>query len=538
MDLAAGYANGYRHRMRHRVFHGPVFRTLAAAGPATVEAIAVRGERIVATGTLQRLRRDAPPDARFIDLGAGLAVPGFNDDHLHACVMGVFRDHAQLDGLDARQIVDLLRQRHGTTDELILGFGWDYQNVPHPHRRLLDTAFPTTPVMLSQFGGHGLWCNSAALTLLRIDRSTPDPPHGRIERDADGQPSGILVEMMEHRILEHEMRRRLISPADPVRALQSTTRALAAVGVTSAQDNTWVARPVRVMRALYRRGALDVRYRSWRHGRMRLSAGMMRLAGTVPDWIERGPWKYFQDGTFSSRSAWLLEPYADDPENVGKGRSVEATERIVGQLTRQGAQGAFHSIGDRSTRTLIDAIERVAKRQPRVRRLRMRVEHGQIIAPVDIPRLAELGMVVSAQPHAAAFPDKDDRIIGRERRLRSYPYRSLLDAGVPLAFGSDYPGEATFAPLYGMHLAVNREGPEAITAEEALRAYTLGSAYAEGSEADKGSLAVGKLADFAVLDRDVVAVKPTELREINVLRTVVGGRTSYDAAAPDGYIAR
>lgn len=519
--------------MRYQVFHGPQFRTLASAGPATVEAIAVRGERIVALGTLQQLRRDAPADAQFVDLGPGFAVPGFNDDHLHAFVMGVFRDHVQLDGLDAQQIVALLRQRHGSDAELILGFGWDYQTVPHPHRSILDAAFPTTPVVLAQFGGHGLWCNSAALAFLRIDRSTPDPRHGRVERDASGDPTGILVEMMDHKMLAREMRRRIFSPDDPVRALGLATRALAAEGITSAQDNTWFARPLRAMKALHRSGALDVRYSYWRRGQMRLSAALMRFAGTVPDWIERGPWKYFQDGTFSSRSAWLLEPYTDDPGNVGKGRSVEATERIIAWLARRGAQGAFHSIGDRSTRTLIDAVERVSRRRPQVRKLRMRVEHGQIIAPADIPRLAELGMVVSAQPHAAAFPDKDDQIIGRDRRLRSYPYRSLLDAGVPLAFGSDIPGEATFAPLYGMHLAVNREGPEAITAQEALRAYTLGSAYAEGSEADKGSLEVGKLADLTVLDRDIVTVPPSQLQETVVLRTVVGGRTSYDATAPD-----
>ncbi|WP_455381748.1 amidohydrolase, partial [Salinispira pacifica] len=245
-------------------------------------------------------------------------------------------------------------------------------------------------------------------------------------------------------------------------------------------------------------------------------------------WVRRGPWKYFLDGSFSTRTAWLWEPYEGEPDNFGHGVTAADAVAILRRLARGRTQGAFHAIGDRSISEFLDAMEAVAAELPDVRSLRMRIEHGQLIRREDIPRLAELGVLVSAQPSALGTPDKDVSLLGRERAERAYPYRSLLDAGVQLSFGSDIPGEATCDPILALHRVVNRDGPERITVEEALRTYTMGSAYAEFQENVKGSLEPGKLADFVVLSQDPTGVDATRIGETKVLQTITGGRIVYD----------
>ena len=246
-----------------------------------------------------------------------------------------------------------------------------------------------------------------------------------------------------------------------------------------------------------------------------------------PDWYMRGPRKQFIDGAFSSRTAWLSEPYADDPDSFGTGKSSEAIERWVRKATRQRRQIACHSIGDAATTAYCDAVERLSHRSKygeNIIRLRHRIEHGQLIAQSDIERIVRLGMVVSAQPHAAADPEKDERLLGPCRARRAYAYRDLLDAGVSLAFGSDYPGEYTFSPLYGIHLAVNREGGQAITAHEAVSCYTAGSAKAEFAENRKGQISAGFLADMVMLSADPTAIDPRTIKDIQVDATIVDGR--------------
>ena len=197
---------------------------------------------------------------------------------------------------------------------------------------------------------------------------------------------------------------------------------------------------------------------------------------------------------------------------------------------RRGRQVAAHAIGDAAVTAYVDGYERALRKIGSSQdELRFRIEHGQLIRQDDLPRIKALGMVVSAQPNAAADPEKDLALIGAERLLHAYPYRSILDAGIPLAFGSDYPGEATYDPMFGIHLAVNRDGPERISVDEAIAAYTTGSAYAEFAEDRKGRLSPGYLADMAILSADPASVPPERIREIGVEATIIGGRTVWSS---------
>jgi len=232
-------------------------------------------------------------------------------------------------------------------------------------------------------------------------------------------------------------------------------------------------------------------------------------------------------GTFSPHTAWLLEPYAGEPSNFGTPNGSPADlARIVRQAVRARRQAAFHAIGDRMTRALLDAVQEAGG--PAVRELRLRLEHAQLIDPQDIPRLKELGVLVAAQPTALGAPEKDQAILGRARAERAYPFRSLLEAGVRLSFGSDFPGEIEYRPLEAIPRAVNRPGPERITAEQALACYTRESAYAEFMEEEKGTIAPGKLADLVVLSGDPSEVPPERLRDLEVELTIVEGKIVHE----------
>jgi predicted amidohydrolase YtcJ len=301
------------------------------------------------------------------------------------------------------------------------------------------------------------------------------------------------------------------------------------------QDNTWYHAPLWSLASYHRSGRLSARFTAWSLGRrawttpaMRATFALGRLAGGFSrDWIRPGPVKYFLDGAFSTKTACLCEPYSDG-EGGGLCSDVEAPIAELDYLARAGLQGAFHIIGDKGIAIFLDAVEAVRKRHPDLPRLRIRIEHAQLIRAEDIPRIRDLGILIAAQPSALGSPGKDEKLLGRDRALRAYPYRSLLDAGVRLSFGSDIPGESTCDPLLSIHMAVNRAGSEAISAEEAIRCYTVGSAYAEFMEEKKGALSKGMLADFVVLSADPTAVDPATIKDIRVDETWVGARKVFD----------
>jgi predicted amidohydrolase YtcJ len=502
-------------------------------------ALVVRGDEIEYVGSDGEAIARSGEGAELRDLGGRAVVPGFNDNHVHAVHMG---DHAlapDLGGLSAQEIVGLLRERFPdpAPGEAIRAFNWDYPACPDPRKELLDAAFPRNPVVLNQYGGHGQWLNGAALRAIGVDRGRGfgrgprgDPRRGTVLRDADGEPTGVVRDLGDTRLSRMRNRAIYYDDRQRERRMDIALEAFAALGVTSVQDNAWFYPELLGLRRRYARGGLTARFSCWPRGsRPRARAAMdaaFALGVGVPDWIRPGPVKYFLDGTFSTRNACLSEPFAGaEAEPLCPEPAAPLAE--LSFLARRGRQGAFHAIGDRGIEIFLDAYELVLARRPGLRELRVRIEHAQLIRPADIERITRLDVLVAAQPSALGTPGKDEALLGRERALRAYPYRSLIDAGARLSFGSDIPGEDRCDPLRSISMAANREGPERISVEEALRCYTEGSAYAEFAEGRKGVLAPGMLADFAVLSRDIAAIPAAEVAGVVVEETVVGGRTVY-----------
>ncbi|HUZ18006.1 MAG TPA: amidohydrolase [Spirochaetia bacterium] len=501
------------------------------------EALVVDGGRILFVGTEREAVERAGSGCELIDLGGRTIVPGFNDNHVHAIILGDQNGQVRLTGLSAEEIVDALRGRFGDIrpGKVIIAYDWDYPACPNPTKELLDRAFPDNPVVLAQFGGHGLWMNSLAQRKTGIEKGKPDPPgNGVVLRDESGDPTGVVREMSNSSFFARHFFRMFFVKSLREPRVRNALDHFRRLGITSLQDNTWFFPVARTLAKLRRRGELTARFSCWSHGAMAWTVPLMRLASYDDVWVRRGPYKFFLDGSFSTRTAWLSQEYADDPGNFGRGMAAAEVTPILRRLAAHRRQGAFHAIGDRTVSTFLDAVELLYKELPESRELRFRLEHAQLIRPEDIPRLQSLGVLVSAQPSALTTPEKDARLLGQERAEAAYPHRSLLDAGVHLSFGSDIPGEPTCDPIRAIHLVANRAGGERITAEEALRCYTVGSAYAEFQEGVKGCLAPGMLADFAVLSQDLAAVPRERIGETVVETTVVDGKVVYDRRAEVG----
>ncbi len=515
--------------MGQTLLHGGKIITVDPHTPEA-EAVIVQGERILFVGSDREAAQGASREALRVDLAGRAVVPGFNDNHIHSAIMADNMRQPNLQGLDAEGIIETVRShfRDAPSGQTLVATGWDYPACPDPHREILDRAFPDNPVVLIQISGHGAWVNSRMLRDLGIDGSTPDPPGGAILRDASGEPTGILRDtavqpLHQKRILRLHLNRRLLKGR-----IESALEEFKRVGLTSVQDNSWYPTTVGVLNGLKRQGRLTTRFTCFAFGMIPWMARLIQLWPYDRRWVRRGPWKFFLDGTFSTHSAWLLEPYADEPQNLGESGS---SGQIIRSRLRRGVsrchQSAFHAIGDRTIHEFLNVVEQMQRRRPWLAGSRLRLEHAQLIARRDIPRLRELGVVISAQPHALGAPAKDQALLGKTRAESAYPHRWLLEEGVPLSFGSDMPGEPTFAPLLGIHYVVNRSGPHRLTPMEALRAYTLGSAYAEFMEEQKGSIAPGKLADLVVLGEDLRSAAPERIRDIPVVMTVTGGKVVY-----------
>ena len=500
------------------------------------EALVVEGGKILFAGSSREALAQSIGHTEMIDAGGRTIVPGFNDNHVHSIILGDHADVPSLAGLNAAQIVKAVREHYSEASpgELIIAYGWDYPDCPDPDRAILDAAFPDNPVVLPQYGGHGQWLNSRALEVIGITRDTPDPPRVVIDRDSSGEPTGVVREMTGNPLVIGHFFAMHASRSMRERRLRIALDDFRRLGITSVQDNSWYVPTVFSLTRLRDAGELTARYSCWSHGTMPDTIPLMSLPVYDGEWVKRGPWKYFLDGTFTTHTAWLEEPYQGESDNRGNGMQKSDVASILTRLATGGTQGAFHAIGDRAIREFLDALEEIAAASPRVTHMRLRIEHGQLIRGEDIPRLRDLGVLISAQPSALGTPEKDVALLGRDRAERAYPYRSLLDAGVPLSFGSDIPGESSCDPMLGIHRVVNRSGPERITAEEALRCYTMGSAYAEFQEEVKGSLEAGKFADFVMLSQDPTEVSSESIKDTRVLLTVVGGKIVYEAGVAAG----
>jgi predicted amidohydrolase YtcJ len=538
------------------VLTGGHVHTVDPARPRA-EAVAVSGERIVAVGSAAEVAVQIGPRTRVVDLAGRLLVPGFQDAHIHPIFAGVDRLQCDLRGARGRDGVLATIRRfvaEHPDDEWIIGSGWsmaDFENGT-PRREDLDAIVPDRPALFPNRDGHSTWVNTKALELAGIDRDTADPDDGRIERDPDGTPTGTLHEGAVRAV------DRLMPPltaevmADGLRLAQAI---LHSQGITAWQDA--IVRPVD--QAVYR-GAAES---GWLTGRVEGALWWDRERGDeqVDELIERSRTgsvgrlrvnsvKLMQDGVLETYTGALIDPYlgADGRPTDNRGISFIDPERLPGwvaQLDAAGLQPHFHAIGDRAVRECLDAVAAARAANGRTD-TRPHIAHIQVIHPDDIPRFAALDVVANAQPYWACHEAQMDTLtipfLGPERTTWQYPFRSLLAAGARLAMGSDW-SVSTSNPLLEMEVAVTRVADEsrglrepflpgqALTLAEAVRAFTLGSAYVNHLDADTGSIETGKLADLAVIDRDLFAADAGPIGEGRVLATFVGGVPVFEDPA-------
>jgi hypothetical protein len=503
--------------------------TLDDARPSA-GALVVGGDRIAYVGEPAGALAYRTPETQVIDLGGMTAIPGFNDNHLHAVATGDYFSKPNLQGLDCDEIIEKLLASAPLpeTTEPIYAFGWDYPDCPDPHRRLLDRHFPQRPVALFQYSGHAVWVNTAFLKKLKVTDRSPDPPGGKIERDAQGRATGILQDKAAFPVHFKRFLRMNLKAALRTELVDRALALFRENGITSIQDNTWFPMTVTHYKRLKRRGKLTARVSCWSYGELGWARYWLEHKRFDPLQVRRGPRKFFIDGTFSTRTALLTAPYRGESENFGlPSISSQRLVREIRKAIRQGRQLALHAIGDGAIGWFLDSLENVKANKQRVRELRFRLEHAQLIAPQDFERLADWGILLAVQPSAMIDFEKDRRLLGEERARRAYPLDAILKAGIPLSFGSDVPGESRFRPLELIHLAVNRQAGESIPPLAALRAYTRGSAFAEFMESEKGRLMPGQLADITVLSEDPTRCAAHRIRDIRTAMTLTGGRIVF-----------
>ncbi|RPI51640.1 MAG: amidohydrolase, partial [Chloroflexi bacterium] len=504
-------------------------------------AISVSSGRIVAVGDDAEMKALLGPEGQAVDLGGRTAVPAFADSHIHVMSWSLRLRQIDLAGVPAldKALARVAARAEATpTGQWLTGRGWDHSlwsGGGFPTRHDLDGVAPDHPVWLRRKCGHAGWANSRALALAGITAGTPDPAGGAIERAADGEPTGILKEtamsLVSDLIQEPTM-------AEATEAIQAATAAAHRHGLVSVHTMEGPD-ALRAFQQLHAGGELDIRVLIQIPEENLEAAVCLGLrSGLGDDRLRIGGVKIFADGALGARTAAMLAPYEGEPDNLGIAiAGAEALTGMVRQAGRAGLAAFVHAIGDRANRDVLDAVE-ASRRAGEGLHLRHRIEHVQILHPDDVPRLARLGVVASMQPlHATQDMLLADALWGR-RCAGAYAWRSLLDSGAVLAFGSDAPVE-DLSVLSGIHAAVTPQRPdgspgpegwipqERLSAAEALRAYTVGAAYAGGEEAIKGTLSPGKLADVAVLSRDILTIAPAEILDTEVVATLLDGKFVY-----------
>jgi predicted amidohydrolase YtcJ len=516
------------------------------------EAIAVRGDRIQAVGKNGDIEKLKGPQTQVIDLGGHFVMPGFNDAHLHLADAGLQKLNVDLTGVrtldEFRQRV-LAKMETAKPGEWILGGGWDetmWAVKALPSRWDLDEVSGGHPVILDRVDGHLAVANTRALRLASITIANRDPQGGQIDRDANGQPTGILRDTAQGAVRTvipqptHEARRHGIEVA---------LADLAEQGVTSAQDYSPDWQNFQIYEELEKDGKLTARISEWLPFDDSIEE-LQKKRDSHPQsdlMLHTGMLKGFMDGSLGGHTAALLEPYADDPNNSGLPRYETAKlNDMARERVLAGFQLGFHAIGDKGVQMALDAFaeaEKVAREQKAKAAnggddYRPRIEHAQVTTPAQIVRFKELKVIASMQPSHVLTDMRwaQDRL-GPKRAATSYAWAAFWNKGVPLAFGTDYPVEPV-TPFRGLYAAVTRKSEDGkqqyfpeqkLTMDQAIAAYTTGSAFAEFEEKEKGKLEPGMLADFIVLDRDVTASSTEKVLATKVLRTVVGGKTVYEA---------
>jgi predicted amidohydrolase YtcJ len=521
-----------------------IVRTMDRFHPRA-EAIAILGNRIAGVGGNEELAATAGPETRVINARGRLVLPGFNDAHVHF-LSGGFQ-LSQVDLRDADTPAEFTRRigRFASTvtpSHWITGGHWDHESwpgTPLPTRQMIDAATTNVPVFVSRLDGHMAVANSLALKLAGITRETKNPDGGLIVRDASGEPTGVLKDAamsLVYRVIPSSTFEQKLAAA------RAATDHAASLGVASVQDMSAGA-DVGVYQELLRRGQLKTRIYgfsplpTWE--RM-ARAGVRSAFGS--EMLRVGGLKGFSDGSLGSTTALFFEPYNDAPNTSGLPADEMFPEgamlKGVKEADAAGLQVVVHAIGDKANETMLSIFEQVTESNgPRDRRFR--IEHAQHLRLEDIARFGRTGVIASMQPYHAADDGRwAEKRIGAERCKGTYAFRTLLDSGAKLAFGSDWT-VAPLDPLQGILAAVTRQTldgkhpqgwiPEQkITVEEAARAYTVGSAYAEFQETAKGTITAGKLADLVVLSRDIFTIDPKEIGGVHAEITIVDGRVVYE----------
>ena len=515
-------------------------------------ALAVRGGRVLFVGSDTEARVLANPSTSVIDLGGRTVVPGFIDAHAHLLGLGDMLRRVNLAGSTSYDEV-IARVKAFSKDvkpgEWILGRGWDqnrWRSKEFPTHDALSQAFPANPVVLERVDGHAVLVNAKAMELARVSAATADPEGGRIVRLASGGPTGVFIDNAQS----------LIERAIPASTRADTRKAILAaiaecnrLGLTGIHDAGEDAATIGIFDELAKAGSYNLR------NYVMLSdpgdPGSPAARGNT--YLQRGPqnalydghlWiraiKLYADGALGSRGAALLAPYTDEPANSGLLLSrPEHIRAWAAVALRSGFQVNVHAIGDRGNRVVFDAFESALKVYPKADH-RFRIEHAQVISAEDIPRFAKLGVIPSMQPtHQTSDMPWAEARVGPQRIRGAYAWRSLINTGVVIPSGTDFPVEEV-NPLLTFHAAVTRQDPtnapeggwypeQKMTREEALQSMTIWPAYAGFQDSVLGSLTPGKYADFVVLDRDIMRIPVTEILGTRVVSTWIGGKRVDEA---------
>ena len=509
------------------------------------DAIAVSAGRISAVGSSAEVRKLASAATRVIDANGGMLVPGFIDSHVHFMDGGFGLTSVQLrDAKTKEEFVGRIKAHAATlpAGAWMLEGNWDHQNWGGelPRKEWIDSVTPNTPVFIQRLDGHMALANSAALRAAGVTRDVRDIEGGTIIRDERGEPTGVLKDnatsLVDRAVPDPP-------PTEEDKALDAAMRYVAEQGVTSVVNmGSW--RNLEVFERAHRANRLRTRIyavvplATWQQLRDTVAA-RGGGGGRGDAWLQIGGLKGFMDGSLGSHTARMIAPFTDSPSDIGLW--VTPPDSIYAWTKAADAAGLhviIHAIGDQANRTLLDIYQRV-QHENGARDRRFRIEHAQHLAVQDIPRFGRLGVIPSMQPYHAIDDGRwAAKFLGPDRIKGTYAFRSLLDNGARLAFGSDW-FVAPPTPLEGIYAAVTRRTlddanpggwvPEQkITVEEALRAYTTGAAYAQFMEAEKGMIARGMLADVTLIDRDLTRVPPETIRDARVKLTVVGGRIVYE----------
>jgi predicted amidohydrolase YtcJ len=517
------------------------------------EAVAVLGERIVAVGSASAIDAWRGPGTRVIDAGGKLVLPGFNDAHVHFMDSGMGLASVQLkDAASSQEFANRIAQYAAKQPkgQWILGGTWDEQrwNPPQlPTKELIDRVTPDTPVAVGRYDGHMYLANSLALKMAHITASTPDPPGGQIGRDAHGNPTGILKDAAKNLV------EAVIPPLSHEQRLEAARSALAlarSVGVTSVQEmansNEDLSRNLEIYKELEEKGELTARIYvaplidDWENY---ARVGMRYAFGS--NLLRTGALKSFADGSLGSTTAYFFQPYSDDPKTRGLLTDEmqplsKMQERLAG-ADKAGLQLCVHAIGDEAISLVLDLYQDVLKSNGEKDR-RWRIEHAQHMAPKDFDRFARLGVIASVQPYHAIDDGRwAERRIGPERIKTTYAFRTFLNHRVRLVLGTDW-DVAPLNPLLTIYAAVTRatldgKNPngwmpeQKLSVAEAVQAYTMGSAYAEFQENNKGSITPGKLADMVILGDDIFTIDPKLIRDVQVETTILGGKVVWERTA-------